>query len=148
MREARTLASWVIALFVTVMLLWVAAEALAPQPPAKNHLFEVFRDSSGISYFEPAGRFAFGVLEALFALLILIPVTRRVGAILATLLLLGLAALVGQLMMLGIQVPVDVIGEAGVVTTATDPSGLFYLVVGLLAASVALIFVHPGRAAD
>lgn len=147
MREARTLASWVIALFVTVMLLWVAAEALAPQPPAKNHLFEVFRDSSGIAYFEPAGRFAFGVLEALFALLILIPVTRRVGAILATLLLLGLAALVGQLMMLGIQVPVDVIGEAGVVTTATDPSGLFYLVVGLLAASVALIFVHPGKAA-
>ena len=72
----------------------------------------------------------------------MIPVTRRVGAILATLLLLGLAALVGQLMMLGIKVPVDVIGEAGVVTTATDPSGLFYLVVGLLAASVALIFVQ------
>lgn len=41
MRETRTLASWVIALFVAVMLLWVAAEALAPQPPAKNHLFEV-----------------------------------------------------------------------------------------------------------
>lgn len=147
MREARTLASWVIALFVTVMLLWMAAEALAPQPPAKNHLFEVFRESSGIAYFEPLGRFAFGVLEVLVALLVFTPVTRRVGAILATLLLLGLGALVGQLMMLGIQVPVDAIGEAGVVTTSTDPSGLFYLVGGLLAASVALIFVHPGKAA-
>lgn len=148
MREARTLASWVIALFVTVMLLWVAAEALAPQPPAKNHLFEVFRDSSGIVYFEPLGRFAFGVLEVLVALLVFLPMTRRVGAILATLLLLGLGALVGQLMMVGVKVPVDAIGEAGVVTTATDPAGLFYLIVGLLAASVALIFVHPGKAKD
>ncbi len=148
MREVRTLASWVIALFVTVMLLWVAAEALAPQPPAKNHLFEVFRDSSGIAYFEPVGRFAFGAFEVLVALLVFLPMTRRVGAILATLLLLGLGALVGQLMMLGIKVPVDAIGEAGVVTTATDPSGLFYLIVGLLAASVALIFVHPGKAAN
>jgi hypothetical protein len=72
--------------------------------------------------------------------------TRRAGAILATLLLVGLGALVGQLMMLGIQVPVDTIDAAGVVTTSTDPSGLFYLVAGLLAASVALIFVHPGKA--
>ena len=148
MREARTLASWVIALFVAVVLLWVAAEALAPQPPAKNHLFEVFRDSSGIAYFEPLGRFGFGVAEILVALLVLLPMTRRVGAILATLVLLGLAALVGQLVMEGIKVPVDAIGASGVVTTATDPSGLFYLIVGLLAASIALIFVHPGRAAD
>ena len=148
MREARTLASWVIALFVTVMLLWIAAEALAPQPPAKNHLFEVFRESSGIAYFEPMGRFAFGVLEVLTALLVFIPVTRRVGAVLAGLVLLALAALVGQLMMLGIKVPVDSIGEAGVITTNTDPSGLFYLVAGLLAASVALIFVHPGKSPD
>ena len=146
MRESRTLASWVIALFVTVMLLWVAAEALAPQPPAKNHLFEVFRDNSGIAYFEPVGRFAFGVIAVLVGLLIIIPMTRRAGAILGALLLLGLGAMVGQLMMLGIKVSVDAIGEAGVVTTNTDPSGLFYLVVGLAAASIALIFVHPGKA--
>jgi len=146
MRETRTLASWVIALFVAVMLLWVAAEALAPQPPAKNHLFEVFRESSGIVYFEPMGRFVFGALATLAALVVFIPMTRRAGAILATLLMVGLGALVGQLMMLGIQVPVDTIDAAGVVTTSTDPSGLFYLVAGLLAASVALIFVHPGKA--
>lgn len=146
MREARTLASWVLALFVTVMLVWVAAEAIAPQPPAKNHLFEVFRDSSGIAYFEPTGRFAFGVLEVVAALLVLVPVTRRVGAILAALLMIGLAALVGQLMMYGIKVPVDTITASGEVsTTSTDPSALFYLVIGLLAASVALIFVHPGK---
>ena len=145
MREARTLGSWVIALFLAVMLFWVAAEILAPQPPTKNHLFEVFRDASDIAYFEPTGRFAFGVLGVLAALLTLVPVTRRAGAILATLLLGVLAALVGQLMMLGLTVPVDQIATGGTVTTVeTDPSALFYLVAALLAISLALVFVHPG----
>jgi hypothetical protein len=149
MREARTLGSWVIALFLVVMLFWMAAELLAPQPPARNHLFEIFRDASDIAYFEPSGRFAFGVLGALAALLILVPVTRRAGAILSTLLLGVLAALVGQLVMLGVTVPVDQIAEGGTVTTVeTDPSALFYLVAGLLAASLALVFVHPGSAGE
>ena len=49
-------------------------------------------------------------------------------------------------MMLGITVPVDTVGEGGVVTTTPrTQSALFYLIVGLLvAASLALIFVHPG----
>jgi len=149
MREARTLASWIIGLFVAVLLIWVAADTLAPQPPIRNHLFEVFRNSSDIAFFEPAGRFAVGVLMVLAALLIIVPVTRRAGAILGALVLAALAALVVQLMMLGIKVPVDQLGEAGAVTTVeTDPSALFYLLAGLLAASVVLIFVHPGKSAD
>jgi hypothetical protein len=149
MRETRTLGSWALALFLGVMLFWMAAEIIAPQPPTRNHLFEVFRDSSDIAYFEPAGRFAFGLLGVLAAVLILVPFTRRAGAILATLLLGGLAALVGQLMMLGLTVPVDQLGAGGAVTTVqTDPVALFYLVVALLAASLALIFVHPGRAIE
>ncbi|MFZ4686749.1 MAG: hypothetical protein ACOYMK_14175, partial [Hyphomonadaceae bacterium] len=92
---------------------------------------------------------AFGVLGALAALLILVPVTRRAGAILSTLLLGVLAALVGQLMMLGVPLPVDQIAEGGTVTTVeTDASALFYLVAGLLAASLALVFVHPGAAGE
>jgi hypothetical protein len=146
MREARTLASWVIALFVAVVLLWVAADTLAPQPPLKNHLFEVFRQSSDIAYFEPAGRFGVGLLMALAALLIIVPPTRRMGAILGVLVLGLMAALVVQLMMLGIKVPVDTVGAGGAVTTTeTDPGGIFYLIAGLLAASIALVFVHPGR---
>ena len=146
MRETRTLGSWAIALFLGVMLFWMAAEILAPQPPTRNHLFEVFRDSSDIAYFEPAGRFAFGLLGVLAALLILVPFTRRAGAIFATLLLGGLAALVGQLLMLGLTVPVDTLAAGGtVMTSQTDPASLFYLVVALLAASLALVFVHPGR---
>ncbi len=146
MREARTLASWVIGLFVAVLLIWVAADTLAPQPPMQNHLFEVFRETSDIAWFEPAGRFAIGIVMVLAALLIVVPVTRRAGAILGALVAAGLAALVIQLMTLGIKVPVDQIGDAGAVTTVeTDPSALFYLLVGLLAASVVLIFVHPGK---
>ena len=147
MREARTLGSWVLGLFLAIMLFWVALEALAPQPPVKNHLFEVFRTTSGIAYFEPLGRFTVGVLEVIAALLILLPFTRRLGAILGFILMLFLGALVVQLVMQGITVPVDAIGEGGTVTTTeTDPSGLFYLVLGLLAALIAVIVIHPGRA--
>lgn len=147
MREARTLGSWVLGLFLAIMLFWVAVETLAPQPPLKNHLFEVFRATSDIAYFEPLGRFVVGVLEVLAALLILVPFTRRLGAILGFILMLFLGALVVQLVMQGITVPVDTIGEGGAVTTVeTDASGLFYLVLGLLAALIAVIVIHPGRA--
>ncbi|RYY95418.1 MAG: hypothetical protein EON61_22550 [Alphaproteobacteria bacterium] len=146
MREARTLGGWVIALFLAAMLVWVAIDTLAPPTGTKNHLFQVFADASGIAYFEPTGRLAVGVLEVLVALLVFIPLTRRFGAILGVLLMTGLAALIVQLMMLKVDIPVDVIGEGGAVTTATtDPSALFYLVLGLLIASLTLIFVHPGK---
>ena len=149
MREARTLVSWVIALFLATMLVWIAVDTLAPAAGTKNHLFPLFADTSGIAYFEPTGRLVFGALEVLIALLVLIPVTRRVGAVLGFLLLGALAALVGQLMMLQIGIPVDVVGEGGAVTTSSsDPSALFYLVVGLVVASLVLIFVHPGSGGD
>lgn len=146
MREARTLGGWVIALFLAAMLIWVAVDTLAPPAGTKNHLFQLFADSSGIAYFEPTGRLAAGALEILVALLVFIPFTRRFGAFLGVLLMTGLTALVVQLMMLKVDIPVDVVGEGGAVTTtAVDPSGVFYLLLGLLIASLALIFVHPGK---
>ena len=146
MREARTLGSWVIALFLAAMLVWVAIDTLAPAVGTRNHLFPLFAETSGIAWFEPTGRFAFGALEVLLALLLLIPLTRRFGAILSVLLMTALAALVIQLMMLQIQIPVDTVGEGGAVTTTeSDPGALFYLVIGLLVASLALIFIHPGK---
>lgn len=146
MREARTLGSWVIALFLAAMLVWVAVDTLAPAVGARNHLFPLFAETSGIAWFEPTGRFVFGVLEVLLALLLLIPLTRRFGAILSVLLMTALAALVIQLMMLQIPIPVDTVGEGGAVTTTeSDPGALFYLVIGLLVASLALIFIHPGK---
>lgn len=146
MREARTLGGWAIALFLAAMLIWVAVDTLAPPAGTKNHLFQLFADASGIAYFEPTGRLVVGALEVLVALLVFIPFTRRFGAILGVLLMTGLAALVVQLMMLKVDIPVDVVGEGGAVaTTTTDPSALFYLLLGLLIASLTLIFVHPGN---
>jgi len=146
MREARTLGSWAIALFLAAMLVWMAVDTLAPAVGTRNHLFPLFAETSGIAWFEPTGRFVFGVLEVLLALLLLIPLTRRFGAILSVLLMTALAALVIQLMMLQIPIPVDTVGEGGAVTTTeTDPGALFYLVIGLLVVSLALIFIHPGK---
>lgn len=149
MREARTLGSWVLALFLAAMLVWIAVDTLAPAKGTANHLFPLFAETSGIKYFEPTGRFAAGVLEILAALLILIPFTRRIGAFLGLLITAVLAALVVQLMMLGVQVPVDTVGEGGkITTTQADASMLFYLVLGLVIAAIVLVVIHPGRDAE
>jgi len=146
MREARTLGSWVLALFLSAMLIWVAVDTLAPGAGARNHLFQLFADTSGIAYFEPTGRFALGVLEIIAAVLVFVPPTRRIGAFLGLLLMAVLAALVVQLMMLGMTIPVDTVGEGGKVTTGeTDASMLFYLTLGLVIAAIVLIVIHPGR---
>jgi hypothetical protein len=149
MREIRTMASWAIALFLAVMLVLAAADMLAPRPPAENHLFEVFRDASGIAYFEPTGRFAAGVLAVLVAVLMLLPATRRIGAVLGFLLTVGIVALVAQLVVQQVPIPVDTIvkgadGADVVQTTSTDGSQLLYLAIGLAVASLFLVFVHPG----
>ncbi len=145
MREARTLGSWALALFLAAMLVWVAVDTVAPASGTKNHLFPLFAETSGIAYFEPTGRLVAGLLEIIAALLIFIPFTRRIGAFLGLLLMALLAALVGQLMMIGVQIPVDTVGEAGkVTTTAVDPSTLFYLTLGLVIAAILLVIVHPG----
>ncbi len=146
MREARTLGSWVLALFLAAMLVWVAIDTLAPATGTRNHLFPLFAETSGIKYFEPTGRLVAGALEILAALLILIPFTRRVGAFLGLLIMALLAALIVQLMMLGVQVPVDTVGEGGKVTTSqADASMLFYLALGLVIAAILLVVIHPGR---
>jgi hypothetical protein len=150
MREIRTLASWVIALALAAMLVLAASDVLAPKPPAENHLFEVFRDASGIAYFEPTGRFAVGLLAVLAALLMILPATRRIGAILGFLITAGIVALVAQLVVQQIPIPVDSVvtgadGKAAVQTAPTDASQLLYLSIGLAVASLFLIFVHPGK---
>lgn len=150
MRDIRTLASWVIALFLAVMLVLAATDILAPRPPGGNHLFEVFRDASGVAYFEPTGRFAAGVLAVLAALLMLVPVTRRIGAILGFLITVAIVALLAQLVVQQIPIPVDAMvkgadGKEALQTTPTDASQLLYLTIGLAAASLFLIFVHPGK---
>jgi hypothetical protein len=137
MRQARFVVSWMLALFLAVMFLWIADLTLFPPSPAQNVVFPALVEYSGFAWWEPTGRFAVGVVEVLAALLLLLPLTRRMGAILALLIALGAVAV--HVLWLGVELPV----EAG--STDTDGGQLFYLAAGLAAASAILAFVHPGR---
>ncbi|MEZ5939549.1 MAG: hypothetical protein R3C52_15225 [Hyphomonadaceae bacterium] len=138
MRGIRLMGSWVLALFLAVMFLWIADVMAFPATAAKNVVFPSLVEASGIALWEPTGRAFTSLLHVIAALLLLIPLTRRAGAILAF--LVSLAAVLAQVLWLGLSVPQE-IGSA-----ESDGGQLFYLSLALLAASLLLIFVHPGRA--
>ena len=140
MRSLRLMGSWVLALFLTVMFLLIADQTLFPATPAKNVVFPLLAQSSGVTLFEPTGRLVVGLLDVLVALLVFIPFTRRIGAILALLICAGATG--AYLMWLSTAIPV----ETG--STDTDGGMLFDLTLALLAASALLVFVHPGRPKD
>ena len=142
MREARTLASWVLALFLTAMFLWIADQSLFP-PEGRNVVFPLLAERSEYYLFEPTGRYVVSLLEVVAALLIFIPPTRRAGAMLAILISAGAVGL-HLSPWLGMEVPVSTSELAGG-PGATDGGQLFYLSLGLLVASLLLFFIHPGR---
>lgn len=138
MRGIRTLLSWVLALFLIVMFVYLADQKLFSDPSAPQPVFETLAEKSGISLFEPTGRFVTGLVELFAALLLLLPLTRRFGAFMAF----CVSAMAVGLHIspwLGIEVPQ--IGEVG----QTDGGTLFNLALALTAASGILMFVHPGK---
>ena len=137
MRDARMLASWVLALFLAVMLLWIADQSLFPSSPAKNVVFPLLSEKSGIYLWEPTGRYVTGLGHVLAALLLVIPWTRRLGAILA--LLIAGGAIGAQLMWLGMAIPTEVGAKT------TDGGQLFYLTVALAVAALIVAVIHPGK---
>lgn len=137
MREFRWMLSWVLALFLAAMFLWIADLSLFPPDPSKNVVFPLLAEYSGLALFEPAGRLAVGLLHVLVALLLLLPWTRRFGAILAVLTAAG--AVASHVLWLGVEVPV----AAG--AAETDGGQLLYLALALAGAALLLVFVHPGR---
>ncbi|MEP7209283.1 MAG: hypothetical protein ABI740_00470 [Alphaproteobacteria bacterium] len=141
MRGMRLMGSWVLALFLTVMFLLIADQTLFPATPAKNVIFPLLAQNSGIALWEPTGRMVVGLADILAALLVFVPFTRRLGAILAFLICAG--AIGAYLMWL---TPGQV-GAIPVEIGATDTDGgmLFDLTLALLAASALLIFIHPGK---
>lgn len=138
MRGMRQVGSWVLALFLGVMLLWIADLTLFPREPGQNAVFPALAEYSGIPLWEPTGRLVVGLLQVFAALLLIIPAVRRSGAILAGLIALG--AVAAHVLWLGPSVPL----ETG--SLETDGGQLLYLALALLAASVLLIFLHPGKA--
>lgn len=149
MRELRLMASWVLALFLTAMFLWIADLTLFPPTESKNVVFKILAEKSGIALWEPTGRFVVGCADALAALLIFVPWTRRIGAVLAALISAGAVAM--HLTWLGRELPVERAQGLPTATqlknaiTGTDGGQLFYLALALLAAAVLLIVIHPGK---
>jgi hypothetical protein len=140
--------SWVLALFLAAMFLWIADQSLFPGE-GRNVVFPTLAEKSGYYLFEPTGRYVVSLLEVLAAILIIVPWTRRIGAALAILISAGV---VGAHLTpwLGIQVPLSTTpaAEGAAAAATTDGGQLFYLSLGLLVASLVLFFVHPGKSGD
>jgi len=131
----RRTASWFLALFLACMFVWFADQTLFPVTSGKNVFFPLLAKASGFAYFEPTGRVIAGTLQGLSAVCILMPWTRRFGAILGALIAAG--AISAHLLFLGQALPVSAN------SAETDGGQVFYLSLGLLAASICLVFVHP-----
>lgn len=148
MRGLRLLASWVLALFLIFMFLQATVHPLPNPPegmvklfdrPGENIVFQTMATNTGMGWLEPTGRVLVAIAELLTCLFLLFPQTRRFGAVLSFLILAG--ALAAHLMpdVLGREVPV------AIGASETDGGRLFALAIAMLAVSMLLIFVHPGK---
>ncbi len=150
MRGMRLLASWVLALFLIFMFLQATVHPL-PNPaegsvklfdrPGENIVFQTMAVNTGMAWLEPTGRFLVAIAELLACFFLLIPQTRRFGAILSFLILAGAVTVHMMPDVLGREVPVSLAPGS----TETDGGQLFALAVSMLAVSMLLIFVHPGK---
>lgn len=149
MRALRHAGSWGLALFLIFMFLQATIHPLPNPPegsvklldaPGQNIVFATLAAKTQIALFEPTGRVVVALAELLAALLLLLPFSRRAGAILSFLIL--AAAVAFHLMpdVLGREIPVSL--ETG---AETDGGQLFALAIAMLAASMLLIVVHPRR---
>lgn len=149
MRAMRHLGSWGLALFLIFMFVQATIHPL-PNPPegsvklfdpaGQNIVFATLAQNTGITFFEPTGRVVIALGELLAAFLLIWPYSRRTGAVLSFLILAGAVAFHMMPDILGREVPLSLDANAG-----TDGGQLFALAIAMLAASMLLIVVHPGR---
>lgn len=147
MRPFRHVISWLLALALVAFFVHFTLHPLPDpaagsvklfDPPGQHLVFATLAERTGVTLFEPAGRLVSGLLELVAALLLLVPLTRRAGALLSSAILATGAAL-HLSPWLGRDVPLEIGGAA------TDGGLHFMLVVVFLAASVLLLVAHPAR---
>lgn len=147
MQAMRHLGSWGLALFLIFMFVQATIHPLPnpPEgsvklfdPPGQNIVFATLASNTGIALLEPTGRVVIALGELLAAFLLLLPATRRMGAVLSILIVGG--AVAAHLMpdVLGREVPLSLAANA-----ETDGGKLFALAIAMLAASVLLFVSHP-----
>lgn len=150
MRTIRTFLSWLLALaliaaFVQANIYPLGSPADAAgqiklwDKPGENIVFQTLADRSGYALFEPAGRFVTSIVELLAAFLLLLPWTRRLGAIIAGIVM-ACATALHLSDWLGREVPLSLDAP-----TPTDNGVLFMLAIAMLVASFLLVIIHPGR---
>ena len=151
MRAMRQLGSWGLALFLIFMFVQATIHPLPnpPEgsvklfdPPGQNIVFATLAANLQIPLFEPTGRVLVAIAELVAAFLLLLPATRRFGAVLSFLILAGAVALHLIPGALGREIPTSLASNA-----STDGGQLFALAIAMLAASVLLMVVHPRRRA-
>lgn len=148
MRGLRLLASWVLALFLIFMFLQATVHPLPDPPegsvklfdrPGENIVFQTMAINTGMAWLEPTGRILVAIAELAACLLLLIPPARRLGAVLSFLILAGA---------LGAHLSPDILGREVPLapgSSETDGGRLFTLAIAMLAVSMLLVFVHPGK---
>lgn len=145
MRTFRHLVSWGLALALVAMFVHLTLHPLPDpvpgqvkffDPPGEHAVFSTLAAKSGITLFEPAGRFVAGVFELIVALLILLPFSRRFGAVLAAVIFGG-----GLILHLTPWLGRDLSLPGG----GSDGGLHFLIVVIMLALSLLLLVVHPGK---
>lgn len=94
---------------------------------SENNIFATIAQRSGLEIFEPWLRMVTGAMELLAAVLLIIPVTRKLGAALGTIIMVGA---VGFHLSPWLGIEVEGMGK-----------GLFYVAVVMLAATVLNAFL-------
>lgn len=149
MRGLQLMASWVLAIFLIVMYLHVTIHPWPNPPtgsvmlydaPGENIVFETLSQKSRYIMFEPTGRFFAAMLQLLVCVLLILPVSRRIGAFLSTLIMFVAVGL-HMSPWLGRDLPLSL----DPANTATDGGAQFALAIGMLVVSILLLAVHPKR---
>jgi len=144
----RSLLSWLLALGLIFVFLQATLHPLPNPPvgsvklfdlPGENIVFATLAERSGIALFEPAGRVGVAFLELFAALLLLIPWSRRFGALVSFCVLSGAVGF-HLSPWLGRETPTALGPDA-----PTDGGALFMLAIAMLVVSILLVMIHPGR---
>ncbi len=94
--------------------------------PESLHIFQTIENWIGLAFFEPGMRYLIGVAELVFAVLVLVPATRIIGAM-------------GALIVISGALFVHIASPLGVLVKG-DPT-LFILAVGVFLSSIGLLYL-------